>query len=78
MHDLRPLAGFPRPHANLRTAPPEGGQYMFTRDWYGHEDAAEAGDGGHKRSHVIALDNGNFAAQPNNRMVRSSLHHAVR
>jgi len=37
---------------------------MFTRDWYGHEDAAEAGDGGHKRSHVIALDNGNFAAQP--------------
>ena len=51
---------------------------MFTRDWYGHEDAAEAGDGGHKRSHVIALDNGNSAAQPNNRMVRSSLHHAVR
>lgn len=24
----------------------EGGQYMFTLDWYGHEDAEEAGDGG--------------------------------
>jgi hypothetical protein len=46
----------------------EGGQYMFTLDWYGHEDAEEAGDGGHKCAHVIALDNGNFAAQPNNRI----------
>jgi hypothetical protein len=46
----------------------EGGQYMFTLDWYGHEDAEEAGDGGHKCAHVIALDNGNFAAQPNNRL----------
>jgi hypothetical protein len=46
----------------------EGGQYMFTLDWYGHEDAEEAGDGGHKCAHLIALDNGNFAAQPNNRL----------
>lgn len=45
-----------------------GGQYMFTLDWYGHEDAEEAGDGGHKCAHVIALDEGNFAAQPNNRI----------
>ena len=44
------------------------GQYMFTLDWYGHEDAEEAGDGGHKCAHVIALDDGNFAAQPNNRI----------
>jgi hypothetical protein len=46
----------------------EGGQYMFTIDWYGSEDAEEAGDGGHKCAHMIALDNGNFAAQPNNRI----------
>lgn len=36
--------------------------------WYGHEDAEEAGDDGHKCAHVIALDDGNFAAQPNNRI----------
>src|SRR6266705_5608286 len=41
---------------------------MFTLNWYGHEDAEEAGDGGHKCAHVIALDNGNFAARPNNRI----------
>ena len=46
----------------------QGGQYTFTIDWYGHEDAEEAGDGGHKCAHIIALDNGNFAAQPNNRI----------
>ena len=46
----------------------EGGQYLFTLDWHGHEDAEEAGDGGHKCAHIIALDNGNFAAQPNNRI----------
>lgn len=45
-----------------------GGQYVFTLDWYGREDAEEAGDGGHKCAHVIALDDGNFAAQPNNRL----------
>jgi len=41
---------------------------MFTLDWYGHEDAEEAGHGGHECAQVIALDNGNFAAQPNNRI----------
>ncbi len=41
---------------------------MFTLDWYGSEDSEEAGDGGHKCAHVIALDNGNFAVQPNNRI----------
>jgi len=46
----------------------EGGQYMFTFDWCESEDAEEAGDGGHKCAHFIALDNGNFAAQPNNRI----------
>jgi hypothetical protein len=46
----------------------EGGQYLFTLDWFASEDAEEAGDGGHKCAHIIALDNGNFAAQPNNRI----------
>src|SRR5271169_5161469 len=41
---------------------------MFTIDWCESEDAEEAGDGGHKCAHLIALDNGNFAAQPNNRI----------
>lgn len=45
-----------------------GGQYLFTLDWYGHEDAEEAGDGGHKCAHLIALDDGNYCAQPNNRL----------
>lgn len=46
----------------------QGGQYLFTLDWHGNPDAEEAGDGGHKCAHVIALDDGNFAAQPNNRI----------
>ena len=41
---------------------------MFTVDWHGSNDSEEAGDGGHKCAHVIALDDGNFAAQPNNRI----------
>jgi hypothetical protein len=45
-----------------------GGQYMFTLDWHGSCDAEEAGDGGHKCAHVVALDTGHFAAQPNNRL----------
>jgi hypothetical protein len=45
-----------------------GGQYMFTFDWYGSEDSEDAGEGGHKCAHVIALDNGNFCAQSNNRI----------
>lgn len=44
------------------------GQYMFTLDWHGFEDAEEVGDGGHKCAHILALDDGNFAAQPNNRI----------
>jgi hypothetical protein len=42
------------------------GQYLFTIDWYGSADAEEAGEGGHKCAHLIALDNGNYAALPNN------------
>jgi hypothetical protein len=42
------------------------GTYQFTLDWHGSDDAEDAGDGGHKCAHVIALDNGNYAALPNN------------
>jgi len=48
------------------------GTYMFTLDW-AHEDKniADLGfsevPGQHKCGHVIKLDNGNFAIQPNNR-----------
>jgi hypothetical protein len=42
------------------------GTYQFTLDWHGNADAEDAGDGGHKCAHVVALDNGNYAALPNN------------
>lgn len=42
------------------------GRYLFTLDWHGSIDAEDAGDGGHKCAHFIQLDNGNFAALPNN------------
>lgn len=57
-----------RVRVQLRDRSWEGGQYLFTLDWHGNEDAEQAGDGGHKCAHILALDNGNFAAQPNNRL----------
>ena len=44
------------------------GEYMFTIDWAGTEYAEDYGEGGHKSAHIIKLDNGNFAGQPNNRI----------
>lgn len=44
------------------------GIYMFTLDWHGSALADNPGEGGHKCAHVIALENGCFAAQPNNRI----------
>ena len=41
---------------------------MFTLSWYGSNFAEDPGEGGFKRGHVIKLDNGCFAIQPNNRM----------
>jgi hypothetical protein len=45
-----------------------GGHYMFTVDYFGSADSESAGDGGWKCHHVIALDDGRFAALPNNRL----------
>lgn len=44
------------------------GSYRFTLDWTGNFYADDAGALGHKDGHVIALDNGQFAIQPNNRL----------
>jgi hypothetical protein len=43
------------------------GEYMFTLDWYDNAYSDEPAQ--HKNCHVIKLDEGNFAAQPNNRMI---------
>jgi hypothetical protein len=42
------------------------GEYMFTIDWVGGDYAEEATE--YKCGHVIKLDNGCFAIQPNNRI----------
>jgi hypothetical protein len=44
-----------------------GGEYLFTVDWHGSQEAESAGENGWKCHHIIALDCGMFAAQPNNR-----------
>lgn len=44
------------------------GTYMFTLSWKGSRYAEDPGEGGFKRAHILKLDNGCFAAQPNNRI----------
>ena len=50
------------------------GRYLFTVDW-GHPDANILNSDHseipheHKCAHIIALENGNYAAQPNNRLI---------
>lgn len=44
------------------------GLYMFTIDWYGNPIADDPGEAGHKCAHIIALNNGCYVAQPNNRI----------
>lgn len=50
------------------------GNYLFTLDWHHPEDNITyagwaANPGQHKCGHVIELDNGNYAIQPNNRIL---------
>jgi len=45
-----------------------GGQYLFTVDYWGNNGSENAGEAGWKCHHIIELDNGLFAAQPNNRL----------
>lgn len=48
----------------------ECGQYLFTIDWFGDKyfNGFAETPGQHKCGHFLALDNGNFAIQPNNRI----------
>lgn len=57
-----------RAEVTLRDGSKHGASYMFTLDWYGSADAEDVGDLGHKCGHVLALDNGCIAIQPNNRI----------
>lgn len=47
----------------------EEGEYQFTVDWAGSAAAESAGPIGHKNAHILKLDNGCYAAQPNNRIL---------
>lgn len=48
------------------------GRYRFTVDWTGSPEADNPGDIGHKCAHLIELDCGCFALQPNNRILWAS------
>ena len=43
-------------------------EYVFTIDFCKSQASESGGDGGHKCAHLLRLDNGNFALQPNNRI----------
>lgn len=45
------------------------GEYVMTLDWAGSNYAEDPGEGGHKCAHLLKLDNGCFALQPNNRIL---------
>jgi hypothetical protein len=45
----------------------EWGNYMMTFDWYNNPYSQEPTQ--YKAAHLIKLDDGNFALQPNNRLV---------
>src|SRR6185437_14265782 len=44
------------------------GRYVMTFDWCKSNYSEEPGDGGFKTAHLVALDNGCYCLQPNNRM----------
>lgn len=68
VHTYRHLSGA-RCQTVLKDHKKYEGEYMFTVDWYGSEYAENPGEIGHKCAHIIKLDNGNYAAQPNNRIL---------
>ncbi len=61
------LAGM-RAETKLRDGSVCPGTYMFTLDWSGDQVSEGVGDLGWKCAHVLALDEGNVALQPNNRI----------
>lgn len=68
VHEFRRLS-----RTRVRTVLKDGreyeGTYMFTVDWFDSPESESAGDSGWKCAHVLELDNGNYAAQPNNRIL---------
>jgi hypothetical protein len=44
------------------------GNYVLTIDWIGSASSDNPGEIGHKNAHLIELDDGNYALQPNNRI----------
>lgn len=44
------------------------GTYVMTFDWAKSPYAEDAGEGGHKSGHLISLESGHYAIQPNNRI----------
>src|SRR5690348_18467081 len=52
----------------LRDRSSRQGEYTFTIDWSRSQYAEDPGEGGWKCAHIIKLDGGGCAAQPNNRI----------
>lgn len=68
VHEFGHLSGR-RCQAVLKNKKKYDGQYLFTVDWYGNNESENAGDSGHKCAHILELDCGVYAAQPNNRIL---------
>ena len=66
-HEYQALSGL-RCSVILKDKKWYDGEYMFTLSWLGSQHADTPGDGGFKRAHIIKLEEGNYAAQPNNRV----------
>ena len=67
IHEFGWLSGM-RVRVYLANGEKIGGEYMFTVDYWGNNNAENAGETGWKCHPSIQLDNGLFAAQPNNRL----------
>tara|TARA_R100000808_G_scaffold24885_1_gene59069 strand:- start:2300 stop:2938 length:639 start_codon:yes stop_codon:yes gene_type:complete len=67
IHEFGWLSGM-RVRVYLANGEKIGGEYLFTVDYWGNNNAENAGETGWKCHHIIQLDNGLFAAQPNNRL----------
>jgi len=55
-------------HVKLKNGQWFPGLYVVTLDWAGSAYAEDPGEGGHKCGHLLALETGHYAIQPNNRI----------
>ena len=65
---VRAASGFPRPRPIQGPVLGRGPIHVHSSIGVRAKTPKKPRDGGHKCAHLIALDNGNFAAQPNNRI----------